>query len=452
MRGSLFCLFLTLFVWGCGSREGKKVELKDLVFKCTITNPVEDEVMRMNINGKEQVFEVPEDGVVEIKAFQIAPQYSEVMYGRKVYPLYLMGGEPMGMEFDGNEDNWNRKFSGETKAINDYLSSSISPFESSYFSGNEEELSENTKKLLEKNWQNLEKKGLPEDFVAVERERLRYEAYGSWYSYRMNHRWMTGNEAFEPGEAYYKTLRELAKERKDLIGMTAYYNYVRRSIATLVNKGLEELAPNDLIRREVKYIVENYKDSTLVEELIHDFVYEYILECGLEGQEDLVEVYKKNVKSEVKMALFEQMCNTWSSLCPGTPSPVFNLPDMNGKMVSLESMSGKFVYIDLWASWCGPCHREIPFLKRLEKKFAGKNIVFVGISCDTDKEAWLKSMQNEGLDGIQLYMGDDLAFGKAYMVSNLPRFILVDPEGNIVEAYMTAPSSPKTEERLQELI
>ena len=83
------------------------------------------------------------------------------------------------------------------------------------------------------------------------------------------------------------------------------------------------------------------------------------------------------------------------------------------------------------------------FLKRLEKKFAGKNIVFVGISCDTDKEAWLKSMQNEGLDGIQLYMGDDLAFGKAYMVSNLPRFILVDPEGNIVEAYMTAPSSPE---------
>ena len=234
--------------------------------------------------------------------------------------------------------------------------------------------------------------------------------------------------------------------------MTAYYNYVRRSIATLVNKGLEELAPNDLIRREVKYIVENYKDSTLVEELIHDFVYEYILECGLEGQEDLVEVYKKNVKSEAKMALFEQMCNTWSSLCPGTPSPVFNLPDMNGKMVSLESMRGKFVYIDLWASWCGPCHREIPFLKRLEKKFAGKNIVFVGISCDTDKEAWLKSMQNEGLDGIQLYMGDDLAFGKAYMVSNLPRFILVDPEGNIVEAYMTAPSSPKTEERLQELL
>ena len=51
-----------------------------------------------------------------------------------------------------------------------------------------------------------------------------------------------------------------------------------------------------------------------------------------------------------------------------------------------------------------------------------------------------------------MYMGDDLAFGKAYMVSNFPRFILVDPEGNIVEAYMTAPSSPKTEERLQELL
>lgn len=451
MRGSLCCLLLTLFAWGCGPEEGKKVELKDLMFKCVITNPVEDEVIRVSINGKEQVFEVPENGVVEIKASRIAPQYSEVMYGLKVYPVYLVGGEPMEMAFDGNEDNWNRKFSGGAKAINDYLSSSISLFESSYFSDNEEKLSENTKKLLEKNWKNLERKGLPEDFVAVEKERLRYEAYGSWYSYRMNHRWMTGDETFEPGEAYYKTLRELAKERKNLVGMMAYYNYVRRSIATLVSKGVEELSPNDLIRREVKYIVENYKDSILVEELMHDFVYEYILEYGLKGQEDLVELYKKNVKSAAKLMLFEQMCNTWLSLCPGTPSPVFNLPDANGKMMSLEAMRGKFVYIDLWASWCGPCHREIPFLKRLEKKFAGKNIVFVGISCDTDKEAWLKAMQNEGLDGIQLYMGDDLVFAKAYMVSNLPRFILVDPEGNIVEAYMTAPSNPETEERLQKL-
>ena len=101
-------MLLTLFAWGCGPEEGKKVELKDLMFKCVITNPVEDEVIRVSINGKEQVFEVPENGVVEIKASRIAPQYSEVMYGRKVYPVYLVGGEPMEMAFDGNEDNWNR--------------------------------------------------------------------------------------------------------------------------------------------------------------------------------------------------------------------------------------------------------------------------------------------------------------------------------------------------------
>ena len=61
-------MLLTLFAWGCGPEEGKKVELKDLMFKCVITNPVEDEVIRVSINGKEQVFEVPENGVVEIKA------------------------------------------------------------------------------------------------------------------------------------------------------------------------------------------------------------------------------------------------------------------------------------------------------------------------------------------------------------------------------------------------
>ena len=164
MRGSLCCLLLTLFAWGCGPEEGKKVELKDLMFKCVITNPVEDEVIRVSINGKEQVFEVPENGVVEIKASRIAPQYSEVMYGRKVYPVYLVGGEPMEMAFDGNEDNWNRKFSGGAKAINDYLSSSISLFESSYFSDNEEKLSENTKKIIGKKLEKSRKKRIAGGF------------------------------------------------------------------------------------------------------------------------------------------------------------------------------------------------------------------------------------------------------------------------------------------------
>ena len=76
MRGSLFCLFLTLFVWGCGSREGKKVDLKDLVFKCTITNPVEDEVMRMNINwsgGDQGVSDCPTVLGGDVRAEGLSP-------------------------------------------------------------------------------------------------------------------------------------------------------------------------------------------------------------------------------------------------------------------------------------------------------------------------------------------------------------------------------------------
>ena len=109
------------------------------------------------------------------------------------------------------------------------------------------------------------------------------------------------------------------------------------------------------------------------------------------------------------------------------------------------------MYIDLWASWCGPCRREIPFLKKLEQRFKGKDIVFVSISCDREEEAWRKAMEEEKVSGIQLFVNGDLDFAKSYVVSGIPRFILLDKEGRIVDAHMTAPSDPKTEEMLREL-
>lgn len=195
MKTYLFCLLLAIVVGGCNSKP-RQVELKDLTFQCTVREPQEGEKFLLEINGKQQAFDLPADGVIEIKAPRIAPQYSGITYGRKYYPLYLAGGEPVVMEFSGNPTDWKRTFSGNCKEINEYLSSSIAPFEPSYFSKNEEDLKEETEKVLAKNIKNLESKTLPEDFVKMERERLRYYAYGSWNSYRMNHRWMTGDESF----------------------------------------------------------------------------------------------------------------------------------------------------------------------------------------------------------------------------------------------------------------
>ena len=135
----------------------------------------------------------------------------------------------------------------------------------------------------------------------------------------------------------------------------------------------------------------------------------------------------------------------------GDQSPVFKYVDINGKEVSLSDLKGKYVYIDVWATWCPPCKGELPHLKELEKKMHGKKMVFVSISCDKDKAAWEKMVKEQGLGGIQLHNGGDREFMKAYNITGIPRFILLDKKGKIINPKMTRPSNPETEKTLNAL-
>ena len=135
----------------------------------------------------------------------------------------------------------------------------------------------------------------------------------------------------------------------------------------------------------------------------------------------------------------------------GDQAPTFKYLDINGKEVSLSDLKGKYVYIDVWATWCGPCQYELPHLKELEKKMHGKKIVFVSISCDKDKAAWEKMVKEQGLGGVQLHNGGDREVMTAFGIRGIPRFILLDKEGKIVNPNMTRPSNPETEKTLKAL-
>ena len=135
-----------------------------------------------------------------------------------------------------------------------------------------------------------------------------------------------------------------------------------------------------------------------------------------------------------------------TTLAKGKPSPMFTYPDINGNKVSLNSLKGKFVYIDVWATWCGPCKVQIPYLKEIEKNYEDKNIAFIGLSIDTqeNKDKWEKMVEERDLKGYQVLADKDWQsdFIKDYYISGIPRFILIDPDGNIVSADAPRPSEP----------
>ena len=129
----------------------------------------------------------------------------------------------------------------------------------------------------------------------------------------------------------------------------------------------------------------------------------------------------------------------------------FQAVDINGKSYSLADFKGKYLYIDLWATWCGPCQRELPFLKKLESKFEGKNITFLSLSIDHDKAKWEAKVKSGDLSGVQLLIGRGSSFQRAYNIEGIPRFLLLDKEGKIINNDMLRPSSDDTERILNTL-
>ncbi len=150
----------------------------------------------------------------------------------------------------------------------------------------------------------------------------------------------------------------------------------------------------------------------------------------------------------------------------GKPAPKFvNYESVSGKKISLKDLKGKNIYMDIWATWCGPCKAEIPALKELEKEYEGKNIAFVSISVDEGrgypnnskeaaKKGWKQMIADKKMGGIQLFADNawNSDFIKAFKVRSIPRFIIIDKNGVVVDADAPRPSSSKIKEELNKLL
>lgn len=136
----------------------------------------------------------------------------------------------------------------------------------------------------------------------------------------------------------------------------------------------------------------------------------------------------------------------------GNPAPAVVLQDTTGKDIPLAELKGKYLYIDFWATWCGPCIAEIPALETLQHDYAGRNVAFVSISVDKirDHRKWKDFVAGRQLQGIQVWVDDTNSriFTDAFNIKQIPRFVLLDPEGRIVDANAPRPSDKRIRQLL----
>ena len=235
---------------------------------------------------------------------------------------------------------------------------------------------------------------------------------------------------------FIETLRYTGKgaEENNLLA-----DYARERL-NLMNK-YKDGGDKDAIEKDVDKLITNFKERVKKSE--YNYMFKNMISSNLEYAER--QMLPIEIRKQAKGSSME-----------GKPSPQFAYENHKGGNTSLSDLKGKYVYIDVWATWCAPCRREIPHLQELEEKYKNKNIAFVSISVDKEKDhdKWKQMVKDNELGGIQLIADNNWEsdFIKAYDIISIPRFILIDPKGNVVNADAPRPSEAEAVKLLDKLL
>jgi len=375
--------------------------------------------------------------------------YGVVKCGYMQIPVYIHEGGELKLSFDMKDPVKSLHFDGNLAGENRYLNDSRVRVPKRADQLDEQAFIQWENNYLEERYRFLDSLRLDARFVRIERQRLYALHELALCYYLMMHRYQIDN--YKPSEEYLTYLLGVIREDSTLLNLQEYRDAMALLIKTLSTQNVD---PADLLlmtKTQLEWIDKYLKDDKVGEFFVYQLVMAYVGEKGIDYFSEISPIYERWVKSDHYRKVFADLYARWDKIAKGRKVPEIEFRDVEGQVVKLTNFKGKYIYIDVWGSTCPPCRKELPFLKILEKDFAGKNIHFLSVSTDRNKQAWIKAIQEEELDG-HLFVPQDLKkFMEVFQIKLIPRFILLDQELNIITADMTAPSDSETKKRLNQL-
>jgi thiol-disulfide isomerase/thioredoxin len=198
----------------------------------------------------------------------------------------------------------------------------------------------------------------------------------------------------------------------------------------------------------IKYVINKYKDQPAVLYALNGLSWKRDGELLMSTLDNLTKKYPWLTQAkEKKKEILENMAQT-AKIANGRKAPDFAFPDVNGKKWSPKDFKGKYLIIDFWASWCGPCRQEIPHLKEVYKKYQDKGLEILAVSVDAKEADWKKAMNEERMAWPQVNAKESKPVMGSYLFSGIPYLVVIDKEGNIIEKNLRGESLDK---KLKEL-
>lgn len=414
-----------------------------------LENFVEDKIRLYDYANTPTVIEVSQDGKFSDTISLTNAGYYSLRVGRGGYMVYLAPGDVLNIDHNVAVKDAKPSFTGSGSEENQFLADKMAmQFDFNgdmavLFAKEESEFLQNITTVKTKQMEALNASLASPEFKELESKSITYGYLENKGNYKQYHAHFAKIEGFEPSADFLSDVKLVNLDNnEDAMQYGSYRNLVISNFYNGMDS--EDAQGKPQIDAAIQMIGE--KESPVIKDILVSssmFFFNANSDDLAATRDALLAVTTGETLKEKITTKYEKIKN----LTKGNPSPTFNYENFKGGNSALADMKGKYVYIDVWATWCGPCIGEIPSLKKMEHQFADSNIEFVSISIDESKdyETWRTMIGQKELGGTQLMSDNDWKsqFVKEYAIEGIPRFILLDPEGNIVSSDADRPSNKK---------
>jgi len=439
MKKTITYILIYIILLSC-SKKDKKIYLKGELINFTHEYLMKEDTPQGKLLNKGQTIVLDESNHFEISFELKEPSYYKL--GRNT--LYLSPGDHLDVICD-YKDPGKAQFNGDGENACNYLKDIPFPKAGSYLqAGNMikdkptlEEVRERVAVMVESKLNQLNKlEHISPRFKKLEEGRIMFDAANSLHLYPI----------------YLSILNKIPEDELEAFS-EPYIQFFANDIKDYLTDRGESLYLNVEVFREICDLsVEMLRPENVEREII-DYLKTEELLSSLSNRGPIAEVLKmrkiaaNEIVGEDYKKIVEITFDGYKSLLPGNMAPdlILFLPDST--MVNLSDFKNKVTVIDVWATWCVPCIKESPFFEELAKKYQKEKIEFISVSIDSDKQAWERHLEKND-KFTQQFHTDRINFS-SWLLKGIPRFIILDKKGIIIDAFAPAPTDPEFEQQIR---
>lgn len=405
--------------------------------------------------GRADSVKLGADGSFELKIEQATANYFTLEHGKQTVTLYLFPSDDVSLKLNGSNMTDVKEVTGKSATYCNYLIDKQKADKNLHYQFPPHQLQGMTgefyyemrdsvrtsreSQLLNESRANR----FTESFKSAEKKSYGYQMGYELLNYKSNAA-KSGITQFPAHIDHYLQSQNLNDEEMtyDFYFRAFALNYMAQEAAIRYYAGKDKSVLR-FYELEMDIICEKISSEKNKSVCISEIMPQLINDVGIMDLTMIVTKLDTCLKDAKLLAAIKKAAVQYEYLHAGKLAPQAYFHDVVGNISRISDYHGKVIYIDAWATWCGPCKREIPYLISLEQEYRGKNIQFISVSTDKDINAWRSFIEKEEMSGLQLRQSENFeeSLSKAFVINSIPRFIIIDAAGKIVSADAPRPSS-----------